>query len=97
MWESLHGSSVRDNDDRDQSSAKEETEEYTNNIPVGFGRGRGAAASGRGRGRGRGIDKDLKGKDWECGSCSNINWSWRSTCNKCNSAKPVAITVSFFR
>lgn len=70
-------------------------------MPVGFGRsgGRnGGRTGGRGRGRGRdfderggrgrGIERDLKGKDWECPSCTNINWSWRTTCNKCNASKP---------
>jgi hypothetical protein len=36
----------------------------------------------------------LKGTDWECPSCTNVNWSWRSTCNKCNTSKPMSIVVS---
>eukprot|EP00392_Amoebophrya_sp_AT5.2_P008848 g8876.t1 len=26
--------------------------------------------------------------DWKCGSCSNINWEWRTSCNKCGQLKP---------
>lgn len=67
-------------------------------IPMGFGRGRGdfggrGGRGGRGRGGG-GLERDVKGKDWECPSCTNVNWSWRSNCNKCNTAKPAAILVN---
>jgi hypothetical protein len=66
---------------------------------MGFGRGRGSAAgrgAGRGSdaGRGRGFVRDAKGTDWDCPSCGNVNWHWRSTCNKCNGAKPAHILVS---
>jgi hypothetical protein len=62
----------------------------------GGGRGRGR---GRGRGDGRGgrsgpgFEKDAKGPDWECPGCSNVNWSWRSNCNRCQTAKPGAPVV----
>jgi hypothetical protein len=46
-------------------------------------------------GRGRGLDMDQRGKDWTCPSCSNLNWSWRSNCNVCNTAKPLPILVSY--
>lgn len=58
--------------------------------------------NGRGRGRGRGggsgrsgpaFEKDAKGPDWECPGCSNVNWSWRSNCNRCQTAKPGAPIV----
>ena len=73
-------------------------------VPMSFGRG-GAAGRGRGRGRGRGdhgdgagrgrgFDKDLKGADWTCDSCGNVNWSWRASCNKCQTARPYVPTVS---
>ena len=62
--------------------------------PMGFGRGRGRGSLGRGRGRGGRGPENMKGPDWECTSCTNINWSWRTTCNKCNSAKPASVYVS---
>lgn len=34
------------------------------------------------------FDRDSKGKDWDCQSCGNVNWSWRTSCNKCNEPKP---------
>ena len=75
-------------------------------MPVSFGGGRGGRGSGRGDGRdgrfdggrggrGRGLDRDMKGKDWECPSCTNVNWSWRTNCNKCNTAKPAGVVVGF--
>jgi hypothetical protein len=36
----------------------------------------------------------MKGKDWECPSCTNMNWSWRTNCNKCNTGKPASALVS---
>lgn len=36
---------------------------------------------------------DVKGPDWDCPSCGNVNWSWRSTCNKCNGGKPASALV----
>jgi hypothetical protein len=44
----------------------------------------------------RGPAKDLKGVDWNCPQCDNLNWSWRNKCNKCNTAKPMALNVSLF-
>jgi hypothetical protein len=46
-------------------------------------------------GRGTGVEKDLKGKDWNCSSCLNLNWSWRTNCNMCGTIKPSVSTVSF--
>lgn len=97
MWESLHGNNQNSNNAGDSAAELEaflsrDSEEV---MPSGFGRGgRGGGRMGgrgrisEGRGRGRIIEKDLKGKDWECPSCANINWSWRSSCNKCNASKP---------
>ena len=34
---------------------------------------------------------EKNGTEWECPSCTNINWHWRSTCNKCNGAKPASL------
>ena len=43
------------------------------------------------------IERDMKGKDWECLSCFNLNWSWRGTCNKCGATKLVnSLAVSDF-
>ncbi len=39
------------------------------------------------------IEKDLKGKDWNCPSCLNLNWSWRTNCNMCGTMKPNASAV----
>lgn len=36
----------------------------------------------------KGFNKDLKGKDWSCPSCTNTNWSWRTNCNMCGTPKP---------
>lgn len=66
-------------------------------MPSSFGRGRGRGLgrdSGRNSGRGRGLERDVKGKDWDCPSCSNTNWSWRSACNKCGTGKPIVYAVS---
>jgi hypothetical protein len=38
----------------------------------------------------------MKGKDWECPSCSNVNWSWRTNCNMCSTAKIILPNVSYF-
>ena len=97
MWESMHGTSNSSGDSAAElESFLADSTSFGEVMPSGFGRGgRGSGRAGgrggrmpEGRGRGRGIDRDLKGKDWECPSCTNINWSWRSTCNKCNGAKP---------
>jgi hypothetical protein len=103
MWNalqgnSLGGSTVNDNvedsvgdDARDVGTAVSGSFGRTGPSvggPMSGGRGRGFD-SGRGGGGGRGgLERDVKGKDWECPSCTNVNWSWRSTCNKCNTAKP---------
>eukprot|EP01036_Dinobryon_divergens_P028847 gene28847-37854_t len=103
MWESLHGNSNSSGDSAAElDSFLADSASFGEVMPSGFGRGgRGSGrAGGRGgripdgRGRGRGIERDLKGKDWECPSCTNINWSWRSTCNKCNGAKPAAVIAA---
>ncbi len=59
----------------------------------GFGSGGGRGRGNSGRGRGRGPEMNMKGPDWTCASCGNVNWSWRSNCNKCQTAKPAAVTV----
>jgi hypothetical protein len=41
-----------------------------------------------------GVEKDMKGKDWNCPSCNNLNWSWRANCNSCGTMKPVTLLVS---
>jgi hypothetical protein len=63
---------------------------------MGGGRGAGGRGMGGGRGRegrGRGMDRDQRGQDWDCPACTNTNWSWRGTCNQCNTAKPASLMV----
>jgi hypothetical protein len=40
-----------------------------------------------------GVEKDMKGKDWNCPSCQNLNWSWRTNCNMCSTPKPFSTTA----
>ena len=58
-----------------------------------------------GRGRGGGIDPfaekksdsrapSLGGGNWKCAQCNNVNWSWRSECNKCHSPAPAGVATS---
>ncbi len=109
MWEALNGTTEKKTYEdlpleRTEPSYGESNNNREDYIPTDsgpgrgqFGRdgGRGGGGRGRGDGRGRGgINKDLKGPDWECPSCTNVNWSWRSTCNKCNTGKPMSIVVS---
>lgn len=42
----------------------------------------------------KGPQMNMKGKDWNCPSCGNLNWSWRTTCNMCNTPKVFQSTVS---
>lgn len=91
MWESLQGNSEKDEKDiepTEDSLAPSMQATGFGGVKGGFGR-----SFGMGRGRGRGIERDAKGKDWECPSCTNLNWSWRSNCNKCDTAKPASILV----
>eukprot|EP01032_Pedospumella_encystans_P012690 gene12691-14663_t len=102
MWDALQGSSesktvvqeVAKVVEREDSVPEQyEDSRHAPSMPMGFGRGPGRGdfgRGGRGGGRGRGPERDAKGKDWECPSCTNVNWSWRSNCNKCNTAKPAS-------
>jgi hypothetical protein len=56
----------------------------------GFGRGRGKPGMNSDR---PGFVRDAKGSDWECPSCANVNWSWRTNCNRCSTAKPIVKVV----
>ncbi|KJE90444.1 ubiquitin carboxyl-terminal hydrolase L5 [Capsaspora owczarzaki ATCC 30864] len=57
----------------------------------GSGRGDRDRRGGGGRDRDRDRDQDdkprggpvLKGNEWKCDSCTNINWAWRKECNQC--------------
>lgn len=60
---------------------------------TGRDRGSNGGFGGRGRGRGRGKPNS-NGVDWNCVECDNLNWSWRTTCNKCNAGRPVTFIVS---
>ena len=55
----------------------------------GFGREKRRKATAAAAGGRVAIERDMKGKDWECLSCFNLNWSWRGTCNKCGATKLV--------
>lgn len=103
MWDSLQGitNTEKSNQDQDNltnndsklidNNIDDNDNDYNNEIPVSFGRSSttsGGLGRGRGRGRQNGLERDVKGKDWDCPSCTNLNWSWRSTCNKCNTARP---------
>lgn len=79
MWESLSNENVVED-----SSGK-----YDDDIVPESFRTRPATTQER-----RGPAKDLKGVDWNCPQCDNLNWSWRTTCNKCNTAKPTSHAVS---
>ncbi len=41
----------------------------------------------------KGPAADLKGKDWNCAACNNLNWSWRAQCNTCKAPKPEIFAV----
>ena len=56
------------------------------------GRGRGGFSQGKydqSSSGGGGFVRDAKGSDWNCNSCGNTNWSWRTNCNRCSTPKPV--------
>jgi hypothetical protein len=107
VWSGLGGSDIIGGDgdkpvessDRsdDHSGGRKIIEDSSSSssfIPTGFGRadkGRGAGIGGRGGG-----GQKSKGVNWNCPSCGNENWSWRETCNKCQSAKPASLLVSVF-
>ena len=104
MWESLNNGSFEKNDFNDDFDAvlKNNNTNYIDDdndkIPRGFGRsqaGSNRADSGRGGGRGRGRGRGLVSKeaDWECPSCTNVNWSWRTNCNMCSTLKPRPVTA----
>lgn len=79
--------SKNDNDQDNHYLSKNENVDKIdrdNNLPPrGFGRGSNNSHKGREdkmRGFGNGSSK---GQDWDCLSCGNTNWSWRTACNAC--------------
>ena len=53
----------------------------------GVGRGKGGELKGQGGLGPGGVELNKKGIDWNCPSCGNLNWSWRTNCNKCNAGR----------
>ena len=49
---------------------------------------------GMGRGNMKGLQRDVKGPDWDCPSCGNVNWSWRNDCNQCHTKKPASVLTT---
>ena len=31
--------------------------------------------------------------NWKCPQCNNINWKWRTECNKCHAAPPPGVVI----
>ena len=85
MWESLTSSSTINaaEEDRRNEGQFDDAEDTQR---------RGDDHRSHQRDSGKGIERDLKGKDWECPSCSNVNWSWRTNCNACGVMKPKLFT-----
>ena len=89
----VEASTVEDADDDDAMA-----------MPMGFGGGGRGAGRGRGGGRGggmgmgrgnmKGLQRDVKGPDWDCPSCGNVNWSWRNDCNQCHTKKPASVLTT---
>lgn len=95
MWNDIvntaddHPTSSSDNKQKflDNEQTLEEMKQMTFG---GGGRGRGKSISNTERGPpSGGFTRDAKGPDWNCPSCGNTNWSWRTNCNRCSTAKPV--------
>lgn len=85
----------QEDNSRGHSSDAHRNEDFA--MPTGFGRGppgRRKDFSKEFGGNKKGLERDAKGKDWDCPSCGNVNWSWRGTCNKCNTARPSTVIVS---
>eukprot|EP01035_Chromulina_nebulosa_P018945 gene18945-24753_t len=90
-----------DNDYENDNSIKNEDSNNSNSFnesssrPMSFGstRNRNGGFT-KEFGNKKGLIKDAKGSDWNCLKCENLNWSWRSHCNKCNTAKPKPILAS---
>ena len=94
MWNSLNSTASSTNNQADGiDTSKSNNEAFadvastlpmssTMAIPMGFGNKGGGRGAGRGRGSGRGMQRDVKGPDWDCPSCTNVNWAWRDECNQ---------------
>lgn len=103
MWKSINSNDAAfSKDDEDIIIEKREENKKSNQnyddvkmVKEFTGRDRGSNGGFGGRGRGRGRGKpNSNGVDWNCVECDNLNWSWRTTCNKCNAGRPVTFIVS---
>lgn len=86
VWESLQGN----NEDINISiEAIENSVKDHDRDDLSFERGRDSNKNSSSQRSGLGgFARDAKGPDWNCLECGNVNWSWRTTCNKCNASKP---------
>ena len=102
LWTELNNSTISIVDEpacmnnREDGSRQFADADYSDlanvNIPSDFGVRKGA---GRGRGGNKpGIEIDKKGCDWNCPSCGNLNWSWRTNCNRCDAQNPNPVSVA---
>lgn len=100
LWESIRGDADDDNGGHHQQQHKQQPAlpelPQQHYEPHNNDQFEDAADYGPVKGRGRHSrrdDDEIRGKpvfkkgDWECQSCMNMNWSWRTHCNMCNAPR----------